>query len=255
MTEATLKQHNLVSGPLSQWRGLSFLVCVIAGIIWLLTAVIHWMTDANRLPLSQLVIQGELHHLTTDQVRQGILEMGSLGSFMLQDVDDLQQALESLPWVNRASVRKQWPDTVKVYLVEHEPAAIWNDEFLVNQQGKVFLAPARDVAGEPMVTLEGPDGSSAEMLQTWREMQPELQRGGFEIVRLSLNERRSWRIWLSNGIRLELGREARLERIQRFLWLYPELEQQGKAIDYVDLRYDTGVAVGWQQNNEDVVQE
>ncbi|KKC99916.1 MULTISPECIES: cell division protein FtsQ/DivIB [Photobacterium] len=250
MTETALKQRNLIGGTFSQWRGFSFLVLVITAMAWMFVAVVHWMTDANRLPLSQLIIQGELHHLTTDQVRQGILEMGSLGSFMLQDVDELQHALESLPWVAQASVRKQWPDTVKVYLVEHQPAAIWNDKYLVNLQGQVFHAPASDVSGEPMVTLEGPDGSSEEMLRTWREMQPELQRGGLEIVRLSLNERRSWRIWLSNGIRLELGREARIERIKRFIWLYPELEQQGKAVDYVDLRYDTGVAVGWQQNNE-----
>ncbi|MBV7262006.1 cell division protein FtsQ/DivIB [Photobacterium sp. WH77] len=250
MTETALKQSNLIGSTLSQWRGLSFLVLVITAMAWLFVAVVHWMTDANRLPLSQLIIQGELHHLTTDQVRQGILEMGSLGSFMLQDVDELQHALESLPWVAQASVRKQWPDTVKVYLVEHQPAAVWNDKYLVNLQGQVFHAPSSDVSGEPMVTLEGPDGSSEEMLKTWREMQPELQRGGLEIVRLSLNERRSWRIWLSNGIRLELGREARIERIKRFLWLYPDLEQQGKAVDYVDLRYDTGVAVGWQQNNE-----
>ncbi|WP_120513374.1 cell division protein FtsQ/DivIB [Photobacterium salinisoli] len=250
MTETALKQSNLIGGALSQWRGFSFLVLVITAMAWLFVAVVHWMTDANRLPLSQLIIQGELHHLTTDQVREGILEMGSLGSFMLQDVDELQHALESLPWVAQASVRKQWPDTVKVYLVEHQPAAVWNDKYLVNMQGQVFQAPSSDVSGESMVTLEGPDGSSEEMLKTWRQMQPELQRGGLEIVRLSLNERRSWRIWLSNGIRLELGREARIERIKRFLWLYPELEQQGKAIDYVDLRYDTGVAVGWQQNNE-----
>ncbi|UTM57702.1 cell division protein FtsQ/DivIB [Photobacterium sp. CCB-ST2H9] len=255
MTEAALKQNHWVSGPWSQWRGLSFLALVIAGMIWLFVSVMHWMTDANRMPLSQLIIQGDLEHLTTEQVRQGILKMGALSSFMLQDVDEIQYTLESLPWVAQASVRKQWPDTVKVYLVEHRPAAVWNDKFLVNQQGLVFEAPASDVSGESLVTLEGPDGSSEEMLKTWREMQPELQRGGLEIVRLSLNQRRSWRIWLSNGIRLELGREARLERIKRFLWLYPELEQQGKAIDYVDLRYDTGVAVGWQQNNEEVVQE
>ncbi|GAL06478.1 cell division protein FtsQ [Photobacterium aphoticum] len=36
------------------------------------------MTDANRLPLSQLVIQGELHYLTPNDVRAGIQQLDHL---------------------------------------------------------------------------------------------------------------------------------------------------------------------------------
>ena len=93
--------------------------------------------------------------------------------------------------------------------------------------------------------MAGPEGSSRELLAALSEMQPRLQLAGFEIATLALNERRAWRVWLTNGVRLELGREARMERLERFIGLSPELEQQGKAIEYVDLRYDTGAAVGW----------
>ena len=38
-------------------------------------------------------------------------------------------------------------------------------------------------------------------------------------------------------------------RLQRFIELYPVLEQQGQAenkrVSYVDLRYDSGASVGW----------
>lgn len=246
MTDAVLKRISLppsVTG--GNWGGLAFFLFVIGFIAWLFSAAIDWMTDANRLPLSQLVIQGELDYLSTDDVRQGILQLEHLGSFMTQDVDQIQVALEALPWVAQASVRKQWPDSIKVFLVEHQPAAIWNRQYLVNTEGAVFRAPAGQVAELGLAELAGPDGSSHELLAALNEMQPRLQRAGFEIVTLALNERRAWRAWLSNGIRLELGREARMERLERFIGLYPELEQQGKAIEYVDLRYDTGAAVGW----------
>ncbi len=40
-----------------------------------------------------------------------------------------------------------------------------------------------------------------------------------------------------------------MKRLQRFMELYPVLQQQaqtdGKRISYVDLRYDSGAAVGW----------
>ncbi|MGF1758457.1 cell division protein FtsQ/DivIB [Photobacterium sagamiensis] len=247
MAEAVVKRISYLSPSVvsRHWGGLAFFLFVIGFTAWLISATMNWMTDVNRLPLSQLVIQGELDYLTTEDVRQAILQLDHLGSFMTQDVDDIQGILESLPWVSRASVRKQWPETVKVFLVEHQPAAVWNDEHLVNQQGMVFAAQAQQVADLGLAHLTGPDNNSQEVLAALREMQPRLQLAGFEIDTLALNERRSWRIWLTNGIRLELGREARMERLERFIWLYPELEQQGKAIEYVDLRYDTGAAVGW----------
>ena len=245
MADSVLKRISFSSAaPLHHRGGLAFFLFVIGFVAWLFSAAINWMTDANRLPLSQLVIQGELHYLTPGDVREGIMHLEQLGSFMTQDVDEIQHVLEAMPWVARAAVRKQWPDTLKVFLVEQEPAASWNGHDMVNQQGEVFAAPPEQ-AGQLLVGLAGPDGTSLEVLSALREMQPRLQHAGFEIATLALNERRAWRVWLTNGVRLELGRKERMERIERFIALSPQLEQQGKAIEYIDLRYDTGAAVGW----------
>ncbi|MGL5697786.1 MAG: cell division protein FtsQ/DivIB, partial [Kluyvera sp.] len=47
-----------------------------------------------------------------------------------------------------------------------------------------------------------------------------------------------------------LGRGDTIKRLARFVELYPVLQQQaqtdGKRISYVDLRYDSGAAVGWE---------
>jgi cell division septal protein FtsQ len=48
----------------------------------------------------------------------------------------------------------------------------------------------------------------------------------------------------SNGIELKLGREDTLKRVQRFIDLYPSISKhKAEAIEQVDLRYDTGLAV------------
>ncbi|MCQ1057192.1 cell division protein FtsQ/DivIB [Photobacterium sp. DNB23_23_1] len=245
MADSVLKRISFSPAASLQNRGgLAFFLFVIGFVAWLFSAAINWMTDANRLPLSQLVIQGELHYLTPGDVREGIMHLEQLGSFMTQDVDDIQHALEAMPWVARAAVRKQWPDTLKVFIGEQDPAASWNGHNLVNQDGEVFEA-SPDQAGQLLVGLAGPEGTSLEVLSALHEMQPRLQHAGFEIATLALNERRAWRVWLTNGVRLELGRKERMERIERFIALSPQLEQQGQAIEYIDLRYDTGAAVGW----------
>ena len=64
-----------------------------------------------------------------------------------------------------------------------------------------------------------------------------------------MTARRSWQLTLNNDIKLNLGRGDTMKRLQRFMELYPVLQQQaqtdGKRISYVDLRYDSGAAVGW----------
>ena len=72
----------------------------------------------------------------------------------------------------------------------------------------------------------------------------------FDPVKVAaMTARRSWQLTLNNDIKLNLGRGDTMKRLQRFMELYPVLQQQaqtdGKRISYVDLRYDSGAAVGW----------
>ena len=69
------------------------------------------------------------------------------------------------------------------------------------------------------------------------------------IQELSLSERYAWDIKLRSGISLRLGRTEFMDRLQRFIDVYPVLLKQDKTIDYVDLRYDTGFAVGWKASS------
>jgi cell division protein FtsQ len=59
-----------------------------------------------------------------------------------------------------------------------------------------------------------------------------------------VSDRFAWQLTLSNGIELKLGREDTLKRVQRFIDLYPSISKhKPEAIEQVDLRYDTGLAV------------
>ncbi len=62
----------------------------------------NWMKDANRLPISKLVLTGERHYTTNDDVRQAILSLGQPGTFMTQDVNIIQQQIERMPWIRQS---------------------------------------------------------------------------------------------------------------------------------------------------------
>lgn len=68
----------------------------------------------------------------------------------------------------------------------------------------------------------------------------------YQLKMVAMSARHSWQLALDNDVRLELGRSDRMGRLQRFIELYPMLQQQpDKRVSYIDLRYDTGASVGW----------
>ncbi len=229
--------------------GALFFVVVVTLISSVLFSAISWMWDDQRLPLSKIVLQGKLEYIQADDVQAALSRIDHIGTFMSQDIDVLQQSVEALPWVAHAAIRKQWPDTVKVFLIEYHPEAIWNGNELLDKDGFVFDGDI-GLIKEDKVKLYGPKDSGPEVLRTYRELSPKFQQLGLAISSLVLNERRAWQIILGNGIRLELGKESLLERIERFCSLYNKLGSDTQRISYIDLRYDTGAAVGWFPENE-----
>lgn len=227
------------------WGGLVFLVFVILGILHLLLQVISWMSDEQQLPFSKIMTQGKLLYMTAEEVRESLDKIAPLQSFMLQDVDVIHNVILKLPWVENASVRKQWPDMLKVHITEYQPEAIWNEVKLLDPKATIFDGSPEQVKDLNLVSLYGPEGREKEVLEAWREMRELLAVKGLDIAVLSLNDRRSWRILTRNGIRIELGREFRFERLKRLINLSDDINRQGKEVQYVDLRYDIGAAVGW----------
>jgi len=224
--------------------GGSFLLVVLLLIGSLLYSTISWMWDDQRLPLSKIVLQGELHYVSALDVQRAFSRLEHVGTFMSQDVDVLQSMAESIPWVSHASIRKQWPDTVKVFLTEHHAEAIWNGISLLNDDGQVFDGDIGQLE-EERVKLYGPQGTNEEVLQVWRDIRPKFEALNLTITSLVLNDRRAWQIIVDNGIRLELGKESLEERIARFVSLYKKLGQDTQKVSYIDLRYDTGASIGW----------
>nr|WP_285229742.1 cell division protein FtsQ/DivIB [Motilimonas eburnea] len=197
--------------------------------------------------MSELILLGERQYVSDDEVRQVLLAIPESQNFFTLDVNQLQENLQSMPWVYSASVRKRWPDRLKVFLQEQRPSAFWNETDLLNIKGEVFNAP-QDKIQAPLVYLYGPEHSSKEVLEVYQQLESLLALNGFSIDGLELTHRYAWNIQLKQGIELKLGREQRVDRVQRFIDIYPLLDAQKVA--YVDLRYDTGVAVGWKPERE-----
>lgn len=230
--------------------GVSFFLVVIFALVKITTGVSDWLVENKDAQIKHLSVLGQPQY-TDEKAIIGAIKKADLSSFFELDVKHVQRLVQSLPWVATASVRKQWPDTLQVYVVEHQAVAHWNSDLLLNQAGEVFQASS-DKLPSTLPQLYGPEGSEIEAWTAFRQFQEMLKVNNLELTSLALSERFSWQLWLDNGIRLNLGRKEKAKRVQRFIDVYPRMEQRADAqIDVVDLRYDTGLAVSWKPVQEE----
>lgn len=229
------------------YMGLVFFICLLGLLIFAVSKLNVWLEDEQQAPVQDIVVSGDRIFIN-DQEIELLIKQTQPGSFFELDVNQTHQTVEAMPWVYRASVRKRWPSGLEIFVVEQQPAAIWNGDMLLNQYGDAFDAQISSTDLSSKITLPnlyGPGGSEQTALQGYRNMQSLLETSNLYIVEMFLSERFAWNVQLNNGIKLNLGRTEFIDRLQRFVDLLPLISQQDKQVDYVDLRYDTGLAVGW----------
>src|SRR5690606_19557408 len=158
-----------------------------------------------------------------------------------------QAAVATLPWVERAEVRKQWPDVVEVRIVEHRPFARWGKDQLLSEDGDLFPAAGAEMPGElPRFDVDAPAARIADVVALSNEANVMFASEGVRVREVSLDRRGSWSLLLSNGIHVVVGsQEARL-RLARFARLMPTLLAQNPLpLSRADLRYTNGFALTW----------
>lgn len=230
----------------SFWIGVGFFVSVIFSLLYAAWQLTEKMSAEEAVPVTSIHISGEMPYTSEEDI-DFVMDTVNLSNFFKLDVNEVQEKISELPWVYSVSVRKQWPDEVKIYVVDQTPLARWNGDFFINDEGKAFQADASRVTHN-LPSFFGPEGSEIIALENFENFTQLLSFKKLSIDELVLTERHSWQLMLNDGITLNLGREERVERIQRFMDVYTHIKENKKEnqqVDYVDLRYDTGLAVGW----------
>lgn len=229
------------------WLLLICCCCAAIGCLstsWMTVRINRWLCDTHRMPAMQLSISGELQRISEQDIRNVLQRIIPRQCVITQDVKLIQRELERLPWVAEAKVRKQWPNQLKVHLLEHQVVARWNDQQLLDSKGRCFLAPLDRQTEQQLPQFYGPQGYEQRMLASWLAMGRQVLPYGFKITSVVVNQRQAWQMVLNKQIRLLLGRGEHTACLQRFLVLYPLLgQQQAALIRTVDLRYVHGAAI------------
>lgn len=204
----------------------------------------HKVLEPERFPLRYVNLQGELRNLDKAELQQ--LVQPYLGqNFFALNIGSLQTILAANPWIEQVSVHRQWPDRLNVYFQERTAFGHWGQGEMIDVNGTRFR-PAVVRQSGPWPRLAGPDGHETALIRSYRDAEALLKQAGLQLAELVQDERRAYRIVTADGLEIRLGRDHFLERLQRFVSIYPRLlaDVSGK-IAAVDLRYTHGFAVRW----------
>ncbi|MCB1693591.1 MAG: cell division protein FtsQ/DivIB [Pseudomonadales bacterium] len=226
-----------------KWKLLASSGAVIA------TVLAVWAFAAgDEMNVSYVAVKGEL----TEPQRADVYRVLIDHRQTLHDIGDVKMTLEQSPWIHRVDVRRDWPDGIVVSVLTEHPIAFWNNDAYINADGKVFTSKLVSATGLPQ--LFGPKDSEREVMQRYLELGSALTGSGQAVDTLTLDERGSWAFTTSRGMRVLLGKDDTMERLQRFLAVLGsgDLKARIAQVKQVDTRYSNGVAISFKDTGLDI---
>lgn len=115
-------------------------IAVVIGCITLIAAVVAALPFTPAMPVDAVSVEGAVN-LPAEEVEalSGIEAGTPMGRV---DVRGAAHRVAGNPWVDSATVKRQWPNAVDITVVEHTPVA-WLDQsgepHLINSEGKDFV--------------------------------------------------------------------------------------------------------------------
>lgn len=209
-------------------------------------AVVNGWIGAERWPLTKLRVHGEFQRVDPAQLRATVLPYAQRGFFAVS-LQQAQDAVEKLAWVEHAEVRKRWPDVLEISIVEHKPFARWGQDRLLSEHGRLFPVP-KGLSGLKLPQLGGPDTQVQEVVALYNESRQLFAPLGIEVQSLVMDRRGSWSLRLGNGTDVVVGRADARPRLSRFVRMLPQLlSRQQAPLLRADLRYTNGFALSWDE--------
>ncbi len=213
-------------------------------LLLVVVACLGAMTWGLDRPVRVVSMDGPFLRVSPGDIEKAIAPYLSAG-FMSADLDGIQRAVETLPWVDQVRVQRRWPNSLHLTVIEQTAVARWDDAGLLNMRGELFVKALAHVPPE-LPRLSGPDGTEAQVAALYLSAEPRLLEEGMRIAALRLDERGAWEFDLTNGVTVRLGREQVAERLDRFVGTAAQIvAHQLNEISYVDMRYANGFAIGW----------
>ena len=186
-----------------------------------------------------------------------VLSLDGWTSLIGLGADKVRESVVAMPWVESATVRKIYPTTLEIALVEKQPFAIWQHDgelSLVERTGAPIVPfTSERFASLPLVVGEGAAAHAADIVSLVASY-PALAERVRGYVRIA---DRRWDLRLDNGVVLKLPETGEARALEWLMSLDASDELLSRDIGAVDLRLSDRLVVqltpdGLKQREADV---
>lgn len=197
-------------------------------------------------PIENIEVSGRLSVWQPEQIAEQVSWVKGESFFSL-DMKQVYAGVVGMPLIQQVVVRKKWPGTVEVRIVEDVPMALWNNDQILSVGGHISTTPSGlDTTG--LTKIEGKEVNADTAMRYFRRIQQNLTEKELKIDRLSVNAVGAVEVRLSNGWLVKFGRQYFEERLHRLELLLAKLPQE--KVRSLDLRYGKGAAIEWRPEQE-----
>lgn len=148
------------------------------------------------LPVEEIQVFGEFKFINADDIKAKV-RANTVGGYFTVDMNLIREVLVREPWIKTVTLRRQWPASLNVSIEERTPIAYWNNDAYISESGEAF-APASIDQSLNLPLLKGPQGRHDNVWQFMNELYQEMARLNYEIVSLTLDQRRAWQLVITS---------------------------------------------------------
>ena len=250
----------------ARWGFLALLILVPAGYGGYRLAVFGSTSPDFSLTSADDVILTGNQFVSRDEAINalGLPAAGSLSpglNIFKMSMEEKRRQLESIPWVERATLTRAYPNRLAVHLEERTPVAfvhLGGQIKLIDRNGVLLEKPERASFNFPVVTgleaVSGPAERASRLsgfLDFIRDASTEAASAGWVVSEVDLadpDDLKAMLVARQETIQIHFGHGSFAERFRNFLTLLPELKKSGQPVDSIDLRYGRQIVVNPKSN-------
>ncbi len=211
----------------------------------ILGSSVYLKQQITLLPIEKIKLTGSFEHIEQNKVESVLQPIVGKGFFSL-DIYGLQKKLSEKTWTESVSIRRVWPDSLDITIVERKPVARWDEKRLISNKAVVFAADTGSFQQLPLIHTD--NNNAAALLSQFYRLSSQFNGLDEAIVSLRQDSRGALDIGLSAGLTIKVGRDQIEHKISRLITIYKQQIQPRRAdIRQLDLRYSNGFAVAWKK--------
>lgn len=230
------------ASPSFQWRKAYNWIFLL---VPLMLAGVYLNQAEEPLPIRTIQLSGTFENLDQQAVEMVLQPYLGQGFFSL-DIHHVKQTLHDRSWVESVSVRRVWPDKLRVAVREKVAVARWDAQHLLSDSASVYRADTGAFSHLPLV--HATNHPPAWVLKQFHHLQARFRSVDERLVALRVDSRGALDVELINGLTIKLGRRDIDHKIDRLVSIYlQQILPRREQIQRLDLRYSNGFAVAWKK--------